>query len=318
VAKRLKKLTPIVDAEKPIYYCRKCGYIKTEKDFYKSFDDWLDGNGKLSICSQCISEMYVSVYAIEHSLERTIFILCRALNIKYDESAVQSTLSHLTTSGKQVDDPTTFGLYKVHVLPRTEMGRGSMGVSSTSAGTLTFQEDVPIPSHESAKSGDFDSFENVSKFWGDGFSTEDYQYLEMEFANFKNTHRADSYAEVVLLKEVCYKLLEIQKTRLAGKSTASGVKELQTLMSSLAISPDKANQASAGKSLECFGQWVKEIEEFRPAEYFEDKSIYKDVDNIEEYGRKYITEPLRSFVMGSNEFGTDELEKMLDEEAMEE
>jgi hypothetical protein len=165
VAKRLKKLTPIVDAEKPIYYCRKCQKIKKETEFYKSFDIWLDSNTKLSVCSQCISEMYVSVYATEHSLERTIYRLCKALNIRYDESAVQATLTHLATLGRQPDDPTTFGFYKTHVLPRTEMGAGNSVTGKDI--DLTFQGESPPPVNV-AQEGDFDSFQTVADFWGQG------------------------------------------------------------------------------------------------------------------------------------------------------
>lgn len=294
-------------------YCRKCMGKKAPGEFFQAVDHFLDTNQYMSICKECISRIYVNYYNIEHSVERAIYKTCQTINVMYSPSAIEALKTQITTQNRLGDDPKIFGLYKAKIASTLKgVGVAKMGDSVTM--DFTFQyENSNVP--KITEVPDFEGSQGVVETWGSGFSTEDYRFLERELANFKSTHKADSYAEVVLLKEVCYKLLEIQKTRLAEHSTASGVKELQALMGTLAISPDRANQASAGKSMECFGKWIEEIEQFRPAEYFEDKSIYKDVDNIEEYGEKYITTPLRSFILQSAEFGTEELEKMLDEEA---
>jgi hypothetical protein len=72
------------------------------------------------------------------------------------------------------------------------------------------------------------------------------------------------------------------------------------------------NAANSGKNLDTFGNWVKEIEQFRPAEFFKDKNMYKDVDNVEEYADRHITRPLKNFITGSRDFGVDALDEIDD------
>ena len=288
-------------------YCRKCMETKPPKDFYMRTNEFLDSNGYMSICKQCISEMYVRTYGVEHSLERAIYSVCKTVDIIYDEGAVQGTITQLETQGKTHDDITVFGVYKTKIIPRTSLGKRSDG----SGNDLTFHENTSVP-EAVMNPAEFEDGNSIIDFWGDGFATEEYKFLEQEFNNFKRTHKADTYAEIVLLKEVCYKMLDIQKSRKEEKSVANGVKELQALMTSLAISPNLANAANAGKGTETFGQWIKDIETTTPAEWVKDKSIFKDVDNIEEYTEQNIIRPLRNYITGSRDFGSEEISKIFE------
>ena len=315
--KPLRRKKPLVHIEGEIdsVYCRKCKNTKKPTDFYAAVDPYLDANGVMSVCKECVSTIYTGEYNVEHDIRRAVYKTCKILNILYSESAIQALETQIKNQERLGDDSKIFGLYKARIIPTM---RGTDGMAKGVGATvpeLTFQyETSNIP--ERSENINFDGSQGVIDTWGVGFSVEDYRFLEKELANFKSTHKADSYAEVVLLKEVCYKLLEIQKKRIKEQSTATLVKELQALMGTLAISPDKVNVASAGKSMETFGKWIEEIENFKPSEYFEDRSIYKDVDNIESYGEKYITTPLRSFVLQSPDFSSEELEKMLDDESL--
>jgi hypothetical protein len=47
------------------------------------------------------------------------------------------------------------------------------------------------------------------------------------------------------------------------------------------------------------------IEETEPAEYYADKTMFKDFDNIGFYFEKYVTRPLKNFVMGSRDFNVE-------------
>jgi hypothetical protein len=154
----------------------------------------------------------------------------------------------------------------------------------------------------------FGDIVDLKSFWGENLLIDDYKFLQKEYDNFKKTHRADVYSEIVLLREICFKLLLIRNLRVEGKSTAVMTKELQELMKNLGISPSMLNAANSGKSLDTFGQWVKEIEEFRPAEFFDDKDMYADFDKIEEYAERHITRPLKNFITGSRDFGVDALD----------
>lgn len=231
-------------------YCRKCIKTKSPKDFYQAVDHYLDSNFFMSICRSCISEIYVSQYNIERDLRRAIYKTCQIVNVLYSESAVQATETQMKNKEILPDDKSIFGWYKAKIAS-TMKGIGVAKMGESVGADFTFKyENSSVP--ERNETIDFDGSDDVVAFWGGEkqFSIEDYRYLEQEFANFKHTHKIDTYSEVVLLKEVCYKLLNIRKKIDAGSSSTAGeVKELQELMKNLAISPNMANQASAGKKI---------------------------------------------------------------------
>ncbi|MFW5890978.1 MAG: hypothetical protein ACOCUI_02065, partial [bacterium] len=143
-------------------------------------------------------------------------------------------------------------------------------------------------------------------FWGDGFEDYDYLYLENELKQWQKTHKHDNYAEITLLREICLTSLEIRKKRERKESVKNETKALQDLMKTASIDPAKANAADNGKSLDSYGTWLKEIEESEPAEFFEDKKLFKDYDKIKEYTDKYIFRPLKNLLTGSRDFNIED------------
>lgn len=89
-------------------------------------------------------------------------------------------------------------------------------------------------------------------------------------------------------------------------------------MKSLAISPNMANASTASKSTETFGLWIKDIEELEPAEWHQDNTIYKDMDNLDFYFQNYFVRPIRNFITGSRDFNITEMDGDVDIELSDE
>jgi hypothetical protein len=295
-------------------YCRKCMQNKKPTEFFDATDVFLDANGKMSVCRDCISEIYVRVYQSEHSMERTLLRLCRMLNMRYDEGVISRFKNEL--EGKEVDVKTSknvFGLYKARLTVNTK--RSSNSKLFDSAGDLTFTEpglnleNIPIDEDSMPPVDMKEYFEAV---WGKGLTNDDYEYLEQEFAEWQRTTKCDTQSELILVKELCFKQNEIRKKRLGGDNVDALVKSLQEIMKNSALTPAQANAASSGKSAECFGMWIKDIENLRPAEWHEKQDLFKDIDNIDDYAEKYIKRPLKNFVTGSRDFNVDEIDGISD------
>lgn len=282
-------------------YCRKCQKVLPENRFYTNVDGGeIDSNGYLSICKACIQSLYQNYEKKYGSIEKALHKLCISLNILFSNEAVSATLAQINTlveSGKTVRN--IFGIYKsklVSVMPTmdksAEMNMTYQDVDTIYVQAETVIEENPIP-------------KEIIDFWGKDVPKEDILYLENEYANFKKTHIAETYAEIVLLKQVCYTMLDIKKLRAAGEETGSLVKELQALMKTLAVSPNARLGEKGTKDDEAFGLWIADIEENEPAEFLKSSELgkfYRDVFNVEEYYMKYFVRPAKNFITGSKDF----------------
>jgi len=295
--------------EKEKYYCRKCMKFLSEDNFYQAMDGGLvDSNGKFSTCKNCVQDIYEIVYKELNSMEKTIHRLCQIFNIRFTNEALDATKSHIQTlleNGKNVKAIFSIYLMKLTATKKSMDKGGVNDFQYEDVGTIFTEKQVdikkiPIP-------------QDVIEFWGEDIPEEDVLFLEKEYASFKQTHSSDTRAEVVLLKQTCFNLLDIKKARLAGNSTDKLVKELQELMKNLKISPYTAKANDMNSGADTFGQWIADIERSEPAQWLKSDSrgeIYRDVGNTEEYFQKYIVRPLKNFIMGSRDFNTDENEEM--------
>jgi hypothetical protein len=281
--------------------------VKSPKEFLTATDALLDRNGYLSICTDCIDDLFEKIFASENDLSKTILQLCRMLNVVYLDGAVQATITHaatLTVEGKSLR--LVFSYYKSKATSMAHMNQ---------SGALTFTEPVILvsdkPPDENIKDIDY-----YKQFWGENFEIEDYDYLEKELADWEKTHKSDTKAELILLKEICLKELEIRKSRARGSVSEAALKTLQDLMKTASVDPSKTSMANAGKSLDTFSSFIKNIEETEPADLYKDKDLFKDFDNIDFYFKKYVTRPLKNFITQSRDFNVsveDDVDEIVEE-----
>lgn len=299
-SKQIKTMAEIGKMPPEVNYCRKCGDVKSVNFFHSAMDYNLDSNKKLSICKDCCDLLFDGYLKSEGSIEKAILKMCRLLNIQYNTDAIEAAKKQIESKGIE-ESGKLFGMYKAKLIA---VNKTSIHDSAETM-DLSFKYETQIVLSENPLNDeDFDEAKELKLFWG----TEDrgeIEFLESEFTNFKRTHKADTYAEITLLKEVCHKLWDINKDRRANKSTDSSVKQLMEVMKSLAISPNSSNAAGDGKNKDTFGVWTAEIMKFRPEEWVENRSIYRDVDNIEEYNEKIFLSPMRSLITGNREFSLD-------------
>jgi len=287
-------------------YCRRCMKNLPPGDFYQATDTYLDCNGLTSVCKTCVNETYYKFYETELSSEKVILRLCRMLNVRYLPEAVNATKGHVETmkENRGVKSVTgVFGIYlnKLRSMIRSLDGQkinevvSDMGYVDIS-GIIKFEEIDYTDKVE----------RDVLVFWGTGYKAEDYEWLENEYDEWTKTHKSDTKAEQVLLKEIVYKQYEIKKARQEERATGGLTKELQELMKTASYDPAKTSIAGSGKAQDTFSGFIKTIEETEPAEYYKDPNMFKDYANIESYFNKFVVRPLKNFVTGSRDFNIED------------
>jgi hypothetical protein len=275
-------------------YCRKCMEHKHPKEFYAAVDSILDLNGLMSVCKSCSNEIYDKEYVRLRTFKKAILSTCRILNMAYDKSAVDATYKTVVSlEEKGRDVKSIVGIYRGRLASMN--ARGSETIESSFYNDLTFVEPTRSISYQEGDEDIYADEERLQQdeFWGDSFSTEQLDFLEREYNSFTRTHLIETHADIVLLKEVCYLLLEIHENRMAGNSTISDVKELQRLLKTLAVSPDMQNAANSGDNLELYSSKIKYIEEHEPSELLDEltKREFRDVDSYELYYENMVRRP---------------------------
>ena len=138
--------------------------------------------------------------------------------------------------------------------------------------------------------------------WGEGWTISEMQWLERDYVEWTENHDCDKLSTQKLIQMICVKELEIRKARQSGKPTDKLEKSLREIMNDSNLTPRTQSAVSESGSTKTFGMWIQDIEKYRPAEYFEDKSIYKDYDNILDYWNRFILRPMKNLLCNTRDF----------------
>lgn len=138
--------------------------------------------------------------------------------------------------------------------------------------------------------------------WGTSWSMADLQALELNYTEWLTHHDCDSLTTQKLVQLICMKEMEIKKARESKSPTDKLEKSLIELMNTSNLTPKTMGTNGTSDSAKALGVWIKDIEQYRPCEYFQDKSIYKDYDNIGSYWDRFILRPMRNLLCGTRDF----------------
>jgi hypothetical protein len=151
---------------------------------------------------------------------------------------------------------------------------------------------------------DFDKY--LKDFWGPDLPYDDYEFLESELARYEETHKSDTASEKSLLRQICFAELDLRKARMNnGTPTAKQIETLQNLMKTASIDPSKASLANTSKNKSLISSLIAIMEENEPADFYEDKKLFKDFDDLDPYFKRNMTRPTKNFILQSRDFNTD-------------
>lgn len=281
-------------------YCRKCMKDLPAENFYQAVDLMVDSNGLMSVCKDCLTNIYEKIYEVEFSTEKTILRMCRMFNVRYygeSVTAVKRQIDTLQEKGKRMSG--IFGVYisRIRNMLKTEIGDVVTEINYQDVGGIK----ITIDEFAMGSEEDRVTLEELKDFWGDGFPLEDYKFLEKRIIEWKRDYSCQNKAEELVIKELCFKELELNKARIEGKSVDPIIKTMDTLLKSGGLAPSQTT-ASSGKSFDTIGMLIKQIEQTTPAEYYEDKELFKDYDNLDRYISNYIKRPIMNFIGASKSF----------------
>ncbi|MGM8331843.1 hypothetical protein [Clostridium perfringens] len=271
--------------DKEIYYCtmqlspkcKKASGLLDEKDFYSTANEEIFHNGRLSICKHCLKKFVYEDKKI--NLDKFKNIL-QIYDIPFYEKEWNASLN----GSKEV-----LGSYMRIVYLNYKDKHWKDG---------DIIDKKLIYDEEDEKLSDIDLINR----WGFGFTEEELQWLENDYCQWTTHHDCEKLSIQRLVQMICIKELEIRKARQNGKSTDKLEKSLRELMNDSNLTPKTMSAMNESESTKMYSQWIKDIEQYRPAEYFKDKSLYEDFDGIKEYFERFILRPMKNLLTGTREF----------------
>lgn len=269
-----------------IYYCiaqvsDKCRNKKgvlTIKDFYMASNLNLFKNGKVSICKECMKEYVYIDKQINIDRFKKILMLC---DLPFFSREFESALS---------DSKETIGVYMKNIYLNYKDKTWNDG---------EIDKKTEIKTDEDS---DFTVTKEMKKRWGRNYSTDDYEFLEDTYYEWCNKYKSDTLSEQKTFQFLTLKELEIRKAREQGSSTDKLEETYRRFSSDANVIPRDANAMNDSENLNTLGIWTRDIEKYRPAEYFEDKKVYNDNDNMKSYYERFILRPLKNLLIGTREF----------------
>lgn len=270
---KTKKTETKQQAEKtPSQKCTMCGEVKpiTQKNFYKSFSILFKNNyeQRMCVCKDCVLKLYDYKYEQFGTHLKALYETCRQLDIYFNKKLYESLLEiHKDKKDNGVEyEIVAQYITKINSLPHYR-GR-------------TFMDSDVIEDSEVITELEAEEEVDVVDFWGEGYKKEDYEFLQREYDNLLKDYECDSYAQVVMFKNIAFQQLTIKKKRLKGGSVKDELKLLQDLFGTANIKPSQEN-ASMNDNQLSFGTLIKKWENEKPIP--EPEKDWKSKDWIRKY-----------------------------------
>jgi len=247
-------------------YCRKCERTISIDNFYEATNHMLDTNGYMSVCKRCVNDIYVHYFSIYNNIDTAIQCVCRDIDVRYSEAALSHTQSHidkLLSQGRSAD--AVFGYYKSKLGSVGKLNEGYDSFRYIDSDMLDEKYNVKLSIE---KEKDVISDE-VIKYWGEGRTPWEYNYLEDEIYKMKGDFECSDYGMEMIMKDICFMNLEIEKLRMSSAGSSKEVTKLiearAKLMTDGNLKPVQSTGADRTEKMS-LGMFIKKWEDEKPIE----------------------------------------------------
>ena len=275
--------------EPNFYKCPCCAtsYVKLDDNFPASQSELYAGwNYHLPICKKCLDKMfehYTEVYGNDE--DAAIRRICEKYDIYYN-------VSLLNASRKITKNRSRIHTYisKANLVQYKGKTYDTTLDEERKEGVIETLDDVKDAKKAKLK---------TVKFFGTGFSDDDYQYLQEQYDDWTTRHECKTKAQEEVFKRICFKQLEILKATRNGENTKDLDYTYQQLLDTANLKPKQTNMDALAED-RTFGQLIKIWENEKPIPEPDDE--FKDVDGIGRYISIFFLGHLAKMVGIKNKF----------------
>lgn len=261
--------------KKEKYTCFYCGNEFVETNFYKSFGNFFDNIGKIPFCKQCIEEFYqyyFNKYTNEGCLtpeRNAVKRVCMAMDIYYTDANFDSSMNKIRQDNINISP---MGQYMKTIGFRQYKDKSYDNTVSDEE-----QKELADSLMDMSNISEREVDENTIKFFGAGFTDDDYNFLKEEYDDWVARHECKTKAQEEVFKRICFKQLEILKATRRGEDTKNLDATFQNYLDTAKLQP-KQNSGDTTADNQTFGTLIDKWENERPLPEIDEE--LKDVDKI--------------------------------------
>lgn len=269
--KQLEKIAHLDIKTPEEYICAACGkpFKKLDGNFPASQSEIYAGlEYHLPVCKKCLDKLY-DHYCIKLGDEdEAIRRICMKFDIYYDQSLANA-------SRKITKDRSRIHTY----ISRANLLQYKNRTYDT---TLEEEKTNTIDTIDELKDNKNSKVTQTTiRFFGLGFSEDEYQWLQMQYKDWTARHECKTKAQEELFKNLCIAQLNIQKaTQTTNGKIDAAMDTFQKLLGSANIKPTQTND-NALADQNTFGTLIQKWEVEKPIP--EPDPEWKDVDGIIKY-----------------------------------
>lgn len=277
--------------------CCSCGEPLALTKFYKS-NSVFYADGHLPICKECFSSKFGHFAAEYHSNKMAMQRMCMTFDIYFNEVAFDSC---------DTDDSTVLGNYfrKLNL----SQHKGKTFEDSIKEGFDLSGDRKPVKETQEVVNVDSDDEENENadmidpadiEKWGAGLEPTDYTILNSHYRLLSSSNpQCDGNAEIFII-DLCY--TKMQQMKAVRESRVDDYKKLtESYIKSFTQAGLKTVKDTNTMEDFTIGVNAETIEKYTPAEYYKNRSLYKDHDNIGDYIDRFLLRPLRNLMRGTKD-----------------
>lgn len=270
--------------------CTCCGKETSERNFYISKSFIYKATSHLPVCKTCLGNIYDSYYEKYQDYKLAIYYMCRAVGICFNLGSYNAVI-------QEIQNGKTTNVWQIYMTKLNSLGsKNGAGDDFDSSDSIDIEAEIQSSGEERGLT------KEIIRKWGNGYNDDDYIWLENTYNDWVSKYKSDTLSEQKTFKLLAIKEFQIMKTIEKNGNTDKLEETYLKLMSAGNVTPRDANASMDDENTKGLGVWTKDIERYRPAEYFENKKLYKDFDSFVDYLNRFVFRPIKNFLMKTKEY----------------
>ncbi|RNB59528.1 hypothetical protein EDM57_05140 [Brevibacillus gelatini] len=251
--------------------CLKCEKAKSKSNFYMNTNPLFSKSfEQLPICKSCFQN-YINEGIDEQDYFFRVVLVLALLNRPM-----------ITQEWNQINR-----VWEKYIPPISSLPQHK-GLQFKDSDFLTYDKNVQEDSlQDNMLNMNFDDsldIREMVKYWGKGYSAEEYSYLEEEKCKLMSSFECPDYGMEMIMRDICFINLDIEKARSNPKSsTTSEISKLietrSKLMNDAKMKPIQATGAEANDQI-TFGTLIKKWENDKPVPPVLDDEMKRYIDTF--------------------------------------